>query len=399
MGIIRRLLWQHILLLSLILFPTISHAESLVEALSGYPALSQFRSLLLNKPNIARLLTGASDNSQRLTFLVPSDDAFVAYRATNGDLEIADIPDLELEAIMRYHILSRSLPAAQLLSAPPNRLVIPTDLMEEKYNNRSAGPALDAQNDTGENNDGQVVIMSPQSAGSSRKRQQEEVDVLSGLHESVTVTLLDGKWDGGLFHMVDGLLTLPRVCTETIESEDLTSLSLALRRTSLGPVLDTLRNVTCIGPTDDAFEQAGNPDENAESGDLTKALTFHTLTEPVYTNFLTDGQIFTTVSNDTILVTVNATGIFFNDAKLVKKNVLTNNGVIQVVDRVMSPLETKKSSPTSNPTKSPTSSGAPSASPSKNGGSLLKNPFGATILDSSTIYFLASVVISLAWGS
>ncbi|EER39130.1 conserved hypothetical protein [Histoplasma capsulatum H143] len=398
MGIIRRLLWQHIYTV----LDIISHhfARGVVgRGLSGYPALSQFRSLLLNKPNIARLLTGASDNSQRLTFLVPSDDAFVAYRATNGDLEIADIPDLELEAIMRYHILSRSLPAAQLLSAPPNRLVIPTDLMEEKYNNRSAGPALDAQNDTGENNDGQVVIMSPQSAGSSRKRQQEEVDVLSGLHESVTVTLLDGKWDGGLFHMVDGLLTLPRVCTETIESEDLTSLSLALRRTSLGPVLDTLRNVTCIGPTDDAFEQAGNPDENAESGDLTKALTFHTLTEPVYTNFLTDGQIFTTVSNDTILVTVNATGIFFNDAKLVKKNVLTNNGVIQVVDRVMSPLETKKSSPTSNPTKSPTSSGAPSASPSKNGGSLLKNPFGATILDSSTIYFLASVVISLAWGS
>ncbi|KLJ05622.1 hypothetical protein EMPG_09331 [Blastomyces silverae] len=323
MIIIRGLLWQHILFLPLILFPAISHAESLAEALSGYPALSQFRSLLQTKPNIARLLTGYSATySQQFTFLVPGDDAFAAYRTANGGSEIADIPTSELEAILRYHILSRGLPTAQLLTAPPGHLVIPTELMEEKYNNRSAGPALELKNETGDNDDGQVVIMSLQSAAGTRKRQQEELDVLSGLHRTVKMTLLDGEWDGGLFHMVDGLLTLPKVCTETIESQDLTSLTRALKRASLGPVLDTLRNVTCIGPTDDAFEQAGSPDEKADPRDLTKALTFHTLTEPVYTNFLADGQTFTTVSNETIQVTINATGIFFNDAKLIKQNVL-----------------------------------------------------------------------------
>ncbi|PGH03021.1 hypothetical protein GX51_04339 [Blastomyces parvus] len=357
MIILRGLLWQHILFLPLILFPAISHAESLAEALSGYPALSQFRSLLQTKPNIARLLTGYSaTSSQKFTFLVPGDDAFAAYRTANGGSEIADIQNSELEAILRYHVLSRSLPTAQVLTAPPGRLVIPTELIEEKYNNRSAGPALELENETGDNNDGQVVIMSLQSAAGTRKRQQEELDVLSGLHRTVKMTLLDGEWDGGLFHMVDGLLTLPKVCTETIENQDLTSLTRALKRASLGPVLDTLRNVTCIGPTDDAFEQAGSPDEKADPRDLIKALTFHTLTEPVYTNFLVDGQTFTTVSNDTIQVTINVTGIFFNDARLIKQNVLalrqlisqinhiltpsllpnsrTNNGVIQVVDKV-----------------------------------------------------------------
>ncbi|OAX80841.1 hypothetical protein ACJ72_04823, partial [Emergomyces africanus] len=318
------LLWQHIwFLLFVLLFPTTSHAESLADALSGYPALSQFRSLIQSKPNIARLLTGDSaDSQQRFTFLVPGDDAFAAYRNANGGSDIADIPNSELEAILKYHILSRSLLSAQLLTAPPNRLVIPTELTEEKYNNRTAGPALERQNEAGDNSEGQLVIMSLQSEAGNQKRQQEEFDVLSGLHKSVKMTLLDGEWDGGLFHMVDGLLTLPQVCTNTIESQDLTSLARALKRASLGPVLDALRNVTCIGPTNAAFEQVGSPDEKADPGDLTKALTFHTLTEPVYTNFLKDGQMFRTVSNDTIRVTVNATGIFFNDAKLIKQNVL-----------------------------------------------------------------------------
>lgn len=201
---IRGLRWQHILFLPLILFPAISHAESLADALSGYPALSQFRSLLQNKPNVARLLTGDFTDSQRFTFLVPSDDAFTAYRTANGGSDIADIPNPELEAILKYHILSRSLLSAQLLTAPPNRLVIPTELIEEKYNNRTAGPALEVQNETGDNSDGQLVIMSLQSAADSQKRQQEELDVLSGLHISVKMTLLDGEWDRGLFHMVDG---------------------------------------------------------------------------------------------------------------------------------------------------------------------------------------------------
>ncbi|OJD20096.1 hypothetical protein ACJ73_08572 [Blastomyces percursus] len=187
--------------------------------------------------------------------------------------------------------------------------------MEDKYNNPSACAALELNNETGDNSDGQVVTMSLESAGGARKRQQEELDVLSGLHRTVKMTLLDGDTVGA----IKRLLTLPKVCTEAIESQDLTSLTRALKRASLGPVLDTLRNVTCIGPT---FEQAGGPDEKADLRDLTKALTFHILTEPVYTNFLADGQTFTTVSNETIQVTINTTGIFCNDAKLIKRNVM-----------------------------------------------------------------------------
>jgi uncharacterized surface protein with fasciclin (FAS1) repeats len=102
----------------------------------------------------------------------------------------------------------------------------------------------------------------------------------------------------------------------------LTALNRALDRADLSSTLDHLRNITCIAPTDEAFRNAGSPDASATADELTSALTYHTLTEPLYTNFLQDGQEFTSVSNVTVRVTVNTTGIWFNDAKLITTNVL-----------------------------------------------------------------------------
>ncbi|EEH17641.1 hypothetical protein PABG_00204 [Paracoccidioides brasiliensis Pb03] len=398
---IRGLLVQCLIFIPL-LFSTTALAESLVEALNGYPSLSRFQSLLQDKPALAPLLSKGSPGSV-VTFLVPNDAAFAAFRAANGGSDISDLPNSELERILEYHILSRNLPSVKLLNPPPQSLVVPTQLTGEEYNNRSAGDALQMVEGGGkQSSSGQVVVLNvgPQSL---QKRQQEEIDVLSGLYKSVKMTLIDGMWDGGLFHMVDGLLTLPRVCTKTIESQNLTALTRALVRTKIGPILDTLRNVTCIGPTDTAFEQADSPDKVAEPGDLAKALTFHTLTEPVYTNFLSDGQMFTTVSNDTIRVTVNDTGIYFNDAKLIRRNVITNNGVIQVVDKVMSPLKQEESKPTptpttttnTNPKLSPTGPGP--ASSSKAGASMLENPFGGSTSAGLTAFLMTGIMSLAAW--
>jgi hypothetical protein len=49
---------------------------------------------------------------------------------------------------------------------------------------------------------------------------------------------------------------------------------------------------------------------------------FHTIPEPLYSNFLTDGQTFTSLSNATVRVTFRDGAIFFNDAKLMQANVL-----------------------------------------------------------------------------
>jgi uncharacterized surface protein with fasciclin (FAS1) repeats len=87
-------------------------------------------------------------------------------------------------------------------------------------------------------------------------------------------------------------------------------------------VLDHVNNVTCLGPNDQAFLQAGSPDIKANVSDLASALAFHTIPQPLYSNFLQDGQTFTSLTNDTIRVTIRDGAYFFNDAKAIQLNVL-----------------------------------------------------------------------------
>lgn len=115
---------------------------------------------------------------------------------------------------------------------------------------------------------------------------------------------------------------MPQVCTETIKDRGLTSLSASLNRTRLADVLDHLSNVTCLGPNDQAFIDAGMPDTKLNESDLAGALLFHTIPQPLYSNFLQSGQTFTTANNATVRVSFVDGDIFFNDAKVIEANVL-----------------------------------------------------------------------------
>jgi hypothetical protein len=95
-------------------------------------------------------------------------------------------------------------------------------------------------------------------------------------------------------------------------------------------------------------------------------MLFHNLDFPAYSNLVVDGQVIRTyAANLTVRVTNRGDDIWFNDAKVIAPNVLTNNGLIHVLHRIMSPLEsnapTSKSGTTA-PTASSTSSPAASSS-------------------------------------
>lgn len=85
--------------------------------------------------------------------------------------------------------------------------------------------------------------------------------------------------------------------------------------------------MTCLGPSDAAFKAAGNPDRELDRTALTSAMLSHTLNEVAYSDFLYDGQEFTTLQNGTVRVRIddpeggNRT-IYFNNAKVVNANVL-----------------------------------------------------------------------------
>jgi hypothetical protein len=115
-----------------------------------------------------------------------------------------------------------------------------------------------------------------------------------------------------------------------------------MEQTGLGPAIDVTQNVTCLTPNDQAFLSAGTSSDNITA--LGSTLSLHVLNEPVYTSFLQDGDEFETIDNQTVRVSILNGDIYFNDALLTKPNVLTNNGVMHVIDRVMSPLSTSPAS-------------------------------------------------------
>lgn len=55
-------------------------------------------------------------------------------------------------------------------------------------------------------------------------------------------------------------------------TDTLSGLDAALRKVSLWKELDKTPNVTCLGPSTDAFNAAGNPEKTLNSTALTNAL-------------------------------------------------------------------------------------------------------------------------------
>jgi hypothetical protein len=225
---------------------------------------------------------------------------------------------------------------------------VPTGLTGPTHN-RMAGDALISSSAITGNNNGQVVFIAPNTTSTSFKARQLTAPgafVQSGFGHQVNLTTLDGTWDGRRFHIVDGyfislhfailfliphltynerksFLTLPEICTQKIRAWGLSSLDTSLNRTGPNSVLDHINNVTCLGPSNQAFLEAGSPDTKANISALTTALAFHTIPMPLYSNFLADVQTLSSLSNDSVRVTIMSGGvIIFNDAKVTQLNVL-----------------------------------------------------------------------------
>jgi len=327
-----------------------AEAQSLLDALSQIPSLSNFTAFYRGNAVFANALLGNTSNYP-ITFLAPNDQAFAAYQARYG-ASITTLPPATLLALLQYHTLVANVSKDDLSNdGGRGGTTIPT-MLTTQSNNRSVGVAMAARYGGPERANGQVVFIknagtSPNKFLLTRQDNRPSNSIIrSGLSSDLNIVALEGnqgKWDGGRFHIIDGLLTPPQLCTATIRNANLTSLDRALNKTGLWPALDGSKNVTCLGPNDQAFKNAGSPDSVLNGTTLSDAILFHTLPEVAYSDYLYDGQMFKTLQNGTVKVRIQGSGnsrnVWFNNAKLVEPNVLTHNGLMHVLDAVMVPLE------------------------------------------------------------
>ena len=107
-------------------------------------------------------------------------------------------------------------------------------------------------------------------------------------------------------------------------------------------MVDTLKGkgpFTVFAPTDEAFAKVPKADLDAllkDKAKLTAVLTYHVVPGKVMAKDVKAGQV-KTVQGSNITVSTSSGGVSVNNAKVVKTDIVADNGVIHVIDTVIMP--------------------------------------------------------------
>lgn len=123
---------------------------------------------------------------------------------------------------------------------------------------------------------------------------------------------------------------------------DLSTLVTAVSTAELVKTLQGEGPFTVFAPTNAAFEKLGDDQVQSllepESRDqLTKILTYHVVPGTLTAADLSDGQKLETVAGETLTVKVDGDKVMVGDATVVKPDVEASNGVVHVIDSVLTP--------------------------------------------------------------
>jgi uncharacterized surface protein with fasciclin (FAS1) repeats len=235
------------------------------------------------------------------TVFAPTDDAFAALPAGTIDALLAD-PSGDLTDILLYHVVAGKAMSTDLSDGQVIETVFGKNIM------------VTITNDGVSINDAKVTV----------------ADIEAG---------------NGVVHVIDAVL-IPEMMPATvvdivINSEDHETLEAAVIAAGLVETLQGEGPFTVFAPTDDAFAAlpAGTIDALLAdpSGDLTDILLYHVVAGKAMSTDLSDGQEIATVFGDNITVTINNDGVFINNAQVIVADIEAENGVVHVIDAVLTP--------------------------------------------------------------
>ena len=161
-----------------------------------------------------------------------------------------------------------------------------------------------------------------------------------------SVTMADVNTSNGVIHVIDKVLTptstpndLPRTAQCTGIHNSLVS---AVVQAGLLETLQGDGPFTLFAPTDQAFADAGidlaalDTPEGKEI--LSDILLYHVVGSAVPSSAVTECMTATAVNNQALAFTVG-NGVMVNDANVVSADVNTSNGIIHVIDKVLTPTD------------------------------------------------------------
>ena len=236
------------------------------------------------------------------TVFAPTDEAFDAALAALG-VTLDDLDADTLAGILTYHVVDGEVPASEV-----TQLSVATTLAGSDVRVRVL--------------DGSVLIGAPN--GDAR------------------VVTADVEASNGIIHVIDTVMLPPENIAAVATAAGFDSLVAAVAKAEL---VDTLANdgpFTVFAPTDEAFAEAldalGVTLDDLSKEDLTQILTYHVVPGKLYSEDVVAASSATTVQGGDVSIAAGTNGVTLNgDVNVVATDVLANNGVIHVVDKVLLP--------------------------------------------------------------
>ncbi|MCY7358899.1 MAG: fasciclin domain-containing protein [Rudanella sp.] len=263
---------------------------------------------------IARAGLTEDVNKGGLTLFAPTDDAFRAAGFASA-AAVSAAPAADLQRILRYHLVGSVID----LSAFPTAV-------NTSYQTNLAN--------------GRLTVFKTSDANISVN--------------TAKISKGNNPTTGSVVHIVNQVLTAPSVTAndQAKSNADLSFLLVAAERagTTVQDLLtkSSTNGVTIFAPTNAAFKAAGYADEAAiraaDPKKLADILAYHVLPYQAFSQTFQNGSDIVTAQGNSVRftvsggkVTVTGKGNGSNAANITSADVVTSNGVIHVIDRVLLP--------------------------------------------------------------
>ena len=156
------------------------------------------------------------------------------------------------------------------------------------------------------------------------------------------VTVADIEASNGVVHVIDAVLLPSFTVVDVIVASPVhNTLEAAVIAAELADDLSGDGPFTVFAPTDDAF--AALPEGTLDAlladptGQLAQILLYHVVGAKAMSTDLSDGQMITTLEGTDVTVTISEGNVFINDAQVIVADIEADNGVVHVIDAVLTP--------------------------------------------------------------
>jgi len=273
--------------------------KSLRDNVAENPQLKSLSALISANEGIAKVFSEEGP----MTLLAPSDSAIEYFGSSNLPQDAK-----EIEKILRYHVVNK---AANV-----------TELIDHKYPNTFLTEGVNLPDKAG-----QVVVVTPKGS--------KNATISDGINEAKIVQG-DLAAKDSYIHVIDTVLMPPKSPSETARQvEDLSTYVNTLITKDQLSTIDDAKEITIFAPNNDAFGQLSK--SVLESDGIKDILKYHIVKGVLYFRVITNGTKSKTSQGDDVLITVDGEDVSVNGAKVVRADILTNNGVMHIIDTVLDP--------------------------------------------------------------